>query len=235
MGHDHCRLVLFLRSFSSHEDRINLVTIPDGRVFHVGGFMTRTNPFLVSAILLAGLTSACGQNAATAEDGAKNAATAEAMPENITALDMPVRDEASAATPAAAETAAASAATKEAPAAAPAQAATATLKSLPLKRGFYVSSDTPCNQASNATLRLVTREGINFARDICTFRKIEKTGATSYRVTESCSGEPQAYEIPNDTTFTVTYEGGSQSSARYCAQSSLPDPWRDNDISDITG
>lgn len=197
-----------------------------------GPFMTRTKPFLVSVILLAGLTAGCGQKTATAEDGAENAAAADAMAENTTALDMPVR-EASAATPAAVQTAAAPAVVKEAPA--PAQTAAATVKTLPLKRGFYVSADTPCAQASNATLRLVTREGINGSRDVCTFKKIEKTGATSYRVTESCSGEPTTYEIPNETSFTIKYEGGSESSARYCAQSSLPDPWRDNDISDITG
>lgn len=136
-----------------------------------------------------------------------------------------------ASTPAVVETVAAATA---APASAP-EKATATVKALPLRRGFYVSADTPCNQASNATLRLVTREGVNWARDICTFKKIEKTGATSYRVTDSCSDEPTTYEVPNETSFTVKYEGGSESSARYCAQSTLPDPWRDNDISDITG
>lgn len=193
--------------------------------------MSKARSLVVPLLLAAGL-AACGQNAATADDSAENAAATEA-PENTAAPDMPVRETA-AATPAAVETAAAPAVTKDAPAAAPAKAA-ATLKSLPLKRGFYVSSDTPCAQASNATLRLVTREGINWARDVCTFRKIEKTGATSYRVTESCSGEPQAYEIPNETSFTVKYDGGSESSARFCAQSSLPDPWRDNDISDVTG
>lgn len=197
--------------------------------------MTRTNPLRASVILMAGLTTACGQKAATVEDSAESAAEAQALAENA-AAPVATTDTAetakTAATPVAAvETAAAAVA----PVSAPEKAASATVRSLPLRRGFYVASDTPCNQASNATLRLVTREGINFARDICTFRKIEKTGATSYRVTESCADEPQAYEIPNDTSFTVTYEGGSQSSARYCAQSSLPDPWRDNDISDITG
>lgn len=195
--------------------------------------MRKTNPFLVSAVLLAGLTAGCGQKAATAEDGSEKAAASETMSENAATLAMPV-DDANTATPAAVATSAASA-VATAPAAAPEKAvAAATVRTLPLKRGFYVASDTPCAQASNATLRLVTREGINFSRDICTFKKIEKTGATSYRVTESCSGEPQTYEIPNDTSFTVKYEGGSDS-ARYCAQSSLPDPWRDNDISDITG
>lgn len=33
--------------------------------------------------------------------------------------------------------------------------------SLPLKRGFYVASDTPCGQASNGTLSLLQRNGMN--------------------------------------------------------------------------
>ena len=117
----------------------------------------------------------------------------------------------------------------------PVQATASTVRSLPLKRGFYVAADTPCSQASNATLRLVTREGINWSREVCTFEKIERTGPTSYRITDSCSGEPADYEVPNETSFTVDYGGGSQSSARYCPQASLPDPWRTNDISDVTG
>ena len=191
--------------------------------------MTRTNPLLASIFLMAGLTTACGPNTATAEGGAENAAETQVLGVNTAAAD--TAETAKPATPAVVETVAAATAT---PASTP-ENATATVKALPLRRGFYVASDTPCNQASNATLLLVTREGINGSRDVCTFRKIEKTGATSYRVTESCSGEPTTYEVPNETSFTVKYEGGSESSARYCAQSSLPDPWRDNDISDITG
>jgi len=192
--------------------------------------MSRTNSFLVSVTLLAGLTTACGPNAATAEDSAKNAEATEALTENSAALDISASDAGAALTaeePAAAAVASASAPEKV--------AATNTVKSLPLKRGFYVASDTPCNQASNATLLLVTREGINGSRDVCKFTKIERSGALIYRVTDSCSADTATYEIPNDTSFNVKYEGGSEKSARFCAQSSLPDPWRDNDISDIIG
>lgn len=117
------------------------------------------------------------------------------------------------------------------------------LNTLPLKRGFYVAMDTPCSQASNATLRLVTAEGINSARTVCTFTRIEPSGPDTYRVTEACgdiqSDEPPGhrittYVLQGDTGFTFSTTDGWEGSARYCAQSSLPEPWRENDISGLT-
>jgi len=58
---------------------------------------------------------------------------------------------------------------------------------LPLTRGFYVASDTACGQASNATLLLVHRDGINGARDAYSFKSIEQTGPTSYRAVAVCN------------------------------------------------
>jgi len=122
----------------------------------------------------------------------------------------------------------------------------AAARGLPLRTGFYVASDTACGNASNATLMLVRRDGYNGSRYACDFKTVEKTGATSYRVVEQCSElggfggdspEPWTstvrYEVPNDRTFTARQDDGSASAARYCPQSSLPEPWRDNDISDI--
>lgn len=122
------------------------------------------------------------------------------------------------------------------PAAAAAKPITA--PSLPLQRGYYVASDTPCGQASNATLQLLRRNGIGAARTICDFKAIEQTGPTGYRVRESCTElggttaatETVNYEIANDRSFTARRAGGADYKARYCAQSSLPSPWRDNDI-----
>lgn len=121
-----------------------------------------------------------------------------------------------------------------------------TLASLPLQRGFYVVEGTACGQASNATLMLVRKSGINTSRVPCDFKSIEKTGANSYRVTETCSEGGAAwgteehistnvstYEIPNNTSFTSKSDSGWESSARYCPQSSLPEPWRNNDIADL--
>src|SRR3546814_8733928 len=89
----------------------------------------------------------------------------------------------------------------------------------------------------------------DWSSDVCSsdlFKSIEKTGANSYRVTETCSEGGAAwgteehistnvstYEIPNNTSFTTKSDSGWESSARYCPQSSLPEPWRNNDIADL--
>lgn len=115
---------------------------------------------------------------------------------------------------------------------------------LPLRRGYYVRAETPCGEASRADVfALLTRTGTNLN---CRFERIERTGATTYRVTELCSdggagwgrdeqAEPATsiYEIPDERRFTVTYDGGSQVSARHCEQADMPDDYRDNDIGDL--
>ncbi len=126
-----------------------------------------------------------------------------------------------------------------------ADAAGATVTDLPLKRGFYVSSDTACGEASHATLLLKRRGGISGARDSCEFTSIVKTGPESYRVTEMCgdlfgaqdgsSTEVIEWKVPDDVSFKSKSEAGSERSFRYCDQSSLPEDWRDADISDVIG
>lgn len=116
--------------------------------------------------------------------------------------------------------------------------------SLPLKRGFYVASDTPCGQASNATLQLLRRNAMGAARVMCEFRKIEQIGATRYRVTEHCKDitsdrddgagtDIVTYDIPSETSFIARRANGADYSARFCEQKSLPQPWRSNDIRDL--
>lgn len=127
--------------------------------------------------------------------------------------------------------------------AATAEVETATLTALPLKRGYYVASDTPCDQASNATTTLLRRDGFSGSRDFCEFKKIEQTSANTYRVTEAC-GDVQddappetsvkSYTLKGDTAFSAGSGNGWVHSARYCAQSSMPPEWRENDINDVT-
>lgn len=115
---------------------------------------------------------------------------------------------------------------------------------LPLQRGFYVMSDTACGDASHATLLLVRRAGMNGARDACDFESIEQTGPTSYRAVVTCrdiqgrgtEASTNLYEIPDAVQFSYgTDDSDYRTHFRYCEQSSLPDPWRDNDISDPVG
>src|SRR6476620_642380 len=111
--------------------------------------------------------------------------------------------------------------------------------SLPLKLGFYVDTDTPCGEASNATMLLVLRKGIiSGAKELCEFKRIQQIGTASYRVTQACKdlasrGRAQTVsvilEITNDSSFKSKEVGNK----RYCEQSSLPEPWRDNDIADL--
>ena len=126
----------------------------------------------------------------------------------------------------------------------PAAEAAAAVAALPLKRGYYVAADTPCSQASNATTTLLRRDGIGGSRDFCEFRKIERAGPNTYRVTEACgdlqdNASPETstslYTLTGDAAFTAKSEHGWERSARYCAQSSMPADWRANDISDIIG
>lgn len=182
----------------------------------------RKLPLLISI----GLLAACGETNPTPASDADGGA------------------ESNTAQPAVVQTATVAASTAAAPSidASVAQKA-ASLSVLPLKRGYYVASDTPCGSASNATLSLLRRDGIGGVRDFCEFVKIEKTGADTYNVTEKCvdlQAGPESAEtskvvwtIAKDTGFSRKSSNGWESSARYCVQSSLPDDWRDTDISDV--
>jgi hypothetical protein len=124
----------------------------------------------------------------------------------------------------------------------------AVVAELPLARGFYVTSDTPCAGASNATLLLLRRDGIGGSRDFCAFSRIVRTAADRYRVTEECRSGGEAwggeesvekltvdYAIDGPRGFRITYPGAQPTAYRHCPQTELPEPWRDNDISDLTG
>ncbi len=170
-------------------------------------------------------------DAGPAETAPANAASADASAGTADAL------------PADAATAAMAPAAKAAPVPVAAKSG-AGVMALPLKRGYYVASDTPCGKASNATTMLLRRDGIGGSRDFCAFRKIEQTGPATYQVTEACgdlqdSGPPDiqsvTYTIGADDRFTSESASGWKRDARYCAQSAMPEDWRANDISDIIG
>lgn len=109
---------------------------------------------------------------------------------------------------------------------------------VPLKRGFYVEKDTPCNEASNATFDLFLGHAIRFN---CAVIHLQRQG-NSYRITESFLERGQrdtiasTYRIISNTEYTVTNapytngSGGETSHFRYCEQSTLPEPWRSNEI-----
>lgn len=117
-----------------------------------------------------------------------------------------------------------------------------TIEELPLTRGFHVSVDASCATASNATLALVHRTGINSSQEVCELSSIERISPQSYRAIQACSrlqgGEGGSgtvvLDIADPMGFGIGAEGSNyRSHYRYCEQSSLPEPWRDNDISDL--
>ncbi|MBP6796729.1 MAG: hypothetical protein KA124_01405 [Luteimonas sp.] len=122
---------------------------------------------------------------------------------------------------------------------APASPDAAAVAELPLKRGYYVRVDATCAEASNATIELVRRDGISS----CSFTKIESLGAKRYRVHQFCHprepAEPREYILTGDGSYRIgkdaTDEYGQPTEFRFCSQRSLPDPWRDNDISGVSG
>lgn len=114
---------------------------------------------------------------------------------------------------------------------------------LPLERGYYVATDTPCRKASNATVSLLQRGGIGGARDFCEFLKVEQMAPNTYRVTQACrasqgSAPPEVsvvtYVVSGDAGFTSKSDRGWEYSARHCPQSSMPGEWRRNDVREIT-
>ena len=118
---------------------------------------------------------------------------------------------------------------------------------LPLRSGYYVSSATPCAEASNATLHMMHDDGEGYGGFTtppyyCAFVRIERVGPSRYRVEEACGDaygegdEPAAavslYEIVSDTHYRARREDGWQSESRRCPRRELPALWRDSGIGD---
>lgn len=109
---------------------------------------------------------------------------------------------------------------------------------LPLPRGYYVASDTPCAQASNATLLLLRRHGMGGARDFCEFKSIQQINPATYLVEEVCADfqgsdsitRQLQYALEGNNRFVSKDQYGIVHDARYCAQSDLPPDWRSTDI-----
>lgn len=129
------------------------------------------------------------------------------------------------------------------------QQGAAVVEALPLPLGFYISDGESCGSASNATLMLLHKTGFNTSREPCEFSRIEQVAPNAFQVTQSCSDNGEAWgrettfyevvsqvEVAGEQSFRLTYDAGSVPvDWQYCPQSSLPDSWRDNDISDLIG
>jgi hypothetical protein len=113
---------------------------------------------------------------------------------------------------------------------------------LPLKRGFYVATDTPCEQASNATISLYDGMSFGTAHAQCRKWSIKKLSGGAYRVSRSCRDMQDnhihwkvftsTYKVINSTEFLETNKFG-QFPFRYCKQTDLRSDWRNADLRKI--
>ena len=88
-----------------------------------------------------------------------------------------------------------------------------------------------------------TRRAIAFEGDFMLVTYCQDLGEGRYRVTETCQEvqgpQPSTYEVEQEyevlaeDRYRVNFEGGGSSEFRFCPQDSLPESWRDNDISDV--
>jgi hypothetical protein len=103
---------------------------------------------------------------------------------------------------------------------------------LALQEGFYVFADTPCGQASRASVVRVDRQGISDGRGTCRITQQQRDG-DGLRIVQRCS------DPFDDSTFTqrlrIVLHGERAFSMftpagefrfRHCPQSSMPEPWR---------
>lgn len=111
---------------------------------------------------------------------------------------------------------------------------------LPLTRGFYVDAEVGCANASNATLALLKKDGLNSARTDCTFTGFTEQGDGTLAYTETCTDitagdsydNEGRIEVLGPDSFRLSGEGWGTTFV-HCPQPDLPEPWRDNDISDL--
>jgi hypothetical protein len=114
--------------------------------------------------------------------------------------------------------------------------------SLPIQRGYYVATDTPCQQASNATLTLYNGTSFGDAHVECRKPSTKKLADGSYQLSEQCrdlqgnGGRWERmttnYKVVSRTEIVATNSFG-KFQYRYCRQSDMPDPWNTNDLKSI--
>jgi hypothetical protein len=108
---------------------------------------------------------------------------------------------------------------------------------VPLQHGYYVR-DTTCNNASRGNLELFL--GNSFGGN-CSVNRIERLGNNTFRITQTCDDlrsdkkftSTNVYQIINRTEFLATFgldETHHENHYRHCPQSSLPEPWRSNEL-----
>ena len=116
-----------------------------------------------------------------------------------------------------------------------AQAASAPAETkLPLRPGYYVNSDAPCGEASQAIVIQFTGTAFEEGSDLCVIDGVARNG-TSYTMTEKCQEQTKGKKhtanativVPVSDTFVTQSRGGTMR-YRYCPISSLPASWQNS-------
>ena len=105
---------------------------------------------------------------------------------------------------------------------------------LPLRPGYYVNSDAPCGEASQAIIIQFTGTAFEEGSDLCAIDGVTRNG-TSYTMTEKCQEQTKGKRhtanativVPDSDSF-VTGVGGGTTRYRYCPISSLPASWQNS-------
>jgi hypothetical protein len=107
---------------------------------------------------------------------------------------------------------------------------------LPLEQGYFVAADTPCAEASNATLQLVTASEFSWPQQACAIAAATQSGPSAYAVTLDCAASADlpaeqlnvALTSPDAQHFGLSFAGEPPAFKTFCAQPDLPEPWRSN-------
>jgi hypothetical protein len=105
---------------------------------------------------------------------------------------------------------------------------------LPLRPGYYVNSDAPCGEASQAIVIQFTGTAFEEGSNLCAIDGVARDG-TSYTMTEKCQEQTKGkwytanatIAVPDSDAF-VTRVGGGTTRYRYCPISSLPASWQNS-------
>ena len=111
---------------------------------------------------------------------------------------------------------------------------------MPLKPGYYALSGTPCAAVTARTLLMVYRDGMDSLSGSCAWSDVVRLAGKEphYKVTRRCvvgqvEGVSDGKTYERTATFRLTGPGAFSISeaakttrARFCAQPSLPEPWR---------
>lgn len=102
----------------------------------------------------------------------------------------------------------------------------------PLRRGYYLRADIPCDRASAATLTLYTGKAFGTS---CKAEDVQ-TATHAVRVSQTCrdrgfvTRSSRLYRITSDHEFVVGLDG-ENIPHRLCPQADLPPPWSTTDLS----